>query len=124
MKTHIELTHSPIIYPPFKIVSDGVGAQVEFLGIVRELEDGRSIAGLRYEAFEPMALSTLETILAELHLVHPCLDIWLIHRLGFIPVGEVAMFIRVHASHRKSALNMMDALIDRLKMDVPIWKLK
>ena len=122
MKTHIELTHSPIIPPSFKLNSDEVGAQLEFLGIVRELEDDRSIAGLHYEAHEPMALSKLETILSELQLLHPCEEIWLIHRLGFIPVGEVVMLIRVHSSHRKSALHLTDALIDRLKMDVPIWK--
>ena len=123
MKTHIEFTHSQIIPPRMRIGAKEIGAQVEFLGIVRELEDGQAIAGLHYEAHEPMARSTIEKIFSELAVLYPCEEVWLIHRLDFVPVGETALFIRVQSRHRQSALRMTEAVIDRIKTDAPIWKL-
>ncbi len=122
MKIHIEFTHSQIVPPRILAGANEIGAQVEFLGIVRELEDGQAIAGLHYEAHEPMAQSTIEKIVAELAVLYPCEAVWLIHRLDFVPVGETALFIRVRSRHRQSALRMIEAAIDRIKADAPIWK--
>lgn len=122
MKMHVELLHQPIVLPTTSSECVEVGAQVDFQGIVRRSEDGSYIAGLHYEAHEPMARSMLERILAELSLKHSCEVVWIAHRLDFVPVGEVALFIRVRAKHRKAALQMTDELIDRIKQDVPIWK--
>jgi molybdopterin synthase catalytic subunit len=123
MKTHIEFTRSQIAPPRMRIGAKEIGAQVEFLGIVRELEDGQAIAGLYYEAHEPMARSTIEKIFSELAALYPCEEVWLIHRLDFVPVGETALFLRVQSRHRQSAFNMAEAVIDRIKTDAPIWKL-
>jgi molybdopterin synthase catalytic subunit len=65
----------------------------------------------------------MEGILADLDLLHPCAEVWIVHRLGFVPVGETALFVRVRSKHRKAALRLTDEMIDRIKKDVPIWKL-
>jgi len=122
MKTHIEFTRTPISPPVPPAGTREVGAQVEFLGIVREMENSQPILGLFYEAHEPMARTQLEKILTELSSVHPCAEVWFIHRSGFVPVGEASLFIRVQSRHRQAALQLTAALIDRLKADVPIWK--
>lgn len=122
MQIHIELTHRPIAISSSQDESVEIGAQVDFQGIVRGSEDGISIPGLLYEAHEPMARSMLEKILSELSALHPCEEVWISHRLDFVPVGEMALFIRVRARNRKPALQMVDELIDRIKQDVPIWK--
>lgn len=123
MTTHIEFTRSPIVPPsPFPGGAKEIGAQVEFLGIVRELENGRAIPGLFYEAHEPMARTQLEKILVQLSATHRCDEIWFIHRLDFVPVGDVSLLIRVRSQHRRAALRLMETLLDRLKADVPIWK--
>lgn len=49
-------------------------------------------------------------------------DVIFIHRLGWVPVGEAAIFIRVLSSHRGEALEFFAAAVNRLKQDVPIWK--
>jgi molybdopterin synthase catalytic subunit len=122
MKAHIDLVCHPIVPPPH--ARDGeAGAQVDFLGIVRGLEDGKPIAGLHYEAHEPMARSIIEQILTGLALKYSCMEVWVIHRLGFVPVGEAALFVRVCSKHRKAALHMADELIDQIKRDAPIWKM-
>jgi molybdopterin synthase catalytic subunit len=77
MKMHIELTHQPIILPNVHPSGLDVGAQIDFQGIVREREEDNSIAGLHYEAHEPMARLMLGRILSELALKHPCEEVWI-----------------------------------------------
>ena len=121
METHIEFTTCPIVTPAQPATRD-TGAQVEFRGIVREMERGDSIAGLQYEAYIPMADRHIRRILDQLRETWPCHELWFIHRLGWVPVGEASLYIRVHASHREPAFRLCSDLIDLLKRDVPIWK--
>ena len=123
MKTHIAFTRSPIVPPVAPPAAREIGAVLEFSGVVRESENGKKIPGLRYEAYEPMARSQLEKICAELAAKHACEELWFIHRLEFVPVGEPSLFIRINARHRGPALALMAELIDRLKTDVPVWKI-
>ncbi len=122
METHIQFTTSMIIPPPMQLASRETGACVEFSGIVREMENGKPISSFVYEAHETMARHQLEKIFNELSKAHPCSAVWLIHRLGVVPVGETSLYVRVLAQHRQPAFNLVAQLIDRLKTDVPIWK--
>ena len=122
METHIAFTQAPIVVPPLALPSREVGACVEFSGIVRETENDRALAGLHYEAYEPMARTQLARIFAALHAAHPCAAVTFIHRLGWVPVGEASLFVRVLAAHRGEALRFLADAIDRMKADVPIWK--
>ena len=122
MKTRIEFTRAPIAPARLEFSTPDIGACLEFSGVVRRLENGRSIPGLFYEAYEPMARAQLEKICQELGRQHPCDEILFIHRLEFVPVGEASLFIRVCSRHRQAGLLLLGVLIDRLKTDVPIWK--
>jgi molybdopterin synthase catalytic subunit len=122
MEKHITFTTEPIVIPPPVLPSREIGACVEFQGIVRELERGEALEGLHYEAHESMARRHLERIFDELTAPHPCASVIFIHRLGWVPVGEASLFVRVLSSHRGEALRFLADAIDRLKADVPIWK--
>jgi len=122
METQIVFTAEPIVLPPLALPSREIGACVEFQGIVRETEQDRQLAGLHYEAHEPMARRHLARIFAELGAIHPCAAVVFIHRLGWVPVGEASLFVRVLAAHRGEALRFLAEAIDRMKADVPIWK--
>lgn len=119
----IVFTTAPIVIPPPRLPSHEVGACVEFHGIVREDEDGRTLAGLSYEAHEPMARLRLSAHFAELSARHAVAGVLFIHRLGWVPVGEASLYLRVLAKHRAPALRMCEELIERLKADVPVWKM-
>jgi molybdopterin synthase catalytic subunit len=123
MEISIHLTRDPIVIPPETLPSREIGACLEFQGIVRETEGALSLAGLRYEAYEPMALLHLERIFNQLGAAYPCAAVMLIHRLGWVPTGEASLFVRVLAAHRGPALGFIAEAIDRLKADVPIWKM-
>jgi len=122
METQISFTAAPIVIPPLTLSSAEVGACVEFQGIVRELEKDVRLRGLFYEAYEPMASRHLERIFKTLNARHPCHAVVFIHRLGWVPVGQASLFIRVLAAHRGEALAFCAAAIDEMKVNVPIWK--
>jgi molybdopterin synthase catalytic subunit len=122
METQIHFTTSPIVVPALTLPSREIGACVEFQGIVRELEQGQQLTGLDYEAHESMARRHLQRIFDELNALHPCTAVVFIHRLGWVPVGEASLFVRVLSAHRGEGLRFLADTIDRMKADVPIWK--
>jgi molybdopterin synthase catalytic subunit len=122
MQAEVIFTYERIVIPQVSLPTREVGACVEFQGIVRELEGDRALAGLNYEAHEPMARKELFRLFDRLQKGHPIASILFIHRLGWVPVGEASMFLRILAAHRGEALAFCGESIDRLKQDVPIWK--
>jgi molybdopterin synthase catalytic subunit len=123
MDISILFTQDPIVVPPCVLPSREVGACVEFQGIVREMERDRALPGLHYEAYQPMAVRLLGRIFDELAAAYPCAEVHFIHRLGWVPVGESSLFLRVLARHRGESLRFCAEAIDRMKAEVPIWKL-
>lgn len=120
MKVEILITESPLRLEP--IMVSGCGAVARFDGIVRSHENGREIDGLFYESYVPMAEKTMLDILTELGGIYPFDFARVHHRIGFVPVGEAAISVDVYTKHRAEAFAILQAFMDRLKKDVPIWK--
>jgi len=126
MDVEIQITGRPIIAQvttPTPLC-DVAGAVVEFSGVVRGDENGAAIAALEYEAYRPMAENMMRRIIEELNVVHPCLMVQIIHRIGIVRVGEAAIWVRASAKHRAEAFDMVSSFMNRLKQDVPIWKVR
>ena len=105
------------------IQAEGAGAVATFTGIVRPTsKSGRSVTALEYEAYEEMALSKLQQCLDEAAQEWTLLDLAVVHRLGLLTVGEVAVSIAVSSAHRDDAFQACRFVIDRVKEIVPIWK--
>ncbi len=100
------------------------GAVVRFEGRVRAVENGRAIGALIYAAYRPMAERQMEKILHELGKQHPCLRVQVRHRIGEVRVGEIAIVVEALSAHRAEAFALASSFMDRLKLDVPIWKMK
>ena len=101
---------------------DDCGAILDFFGVVRAEENGDRISGLEYEAYRPMAERQVEQIIRALLDEFPCRSVEVTHRIGFVPVGESSIAIRIAAPHREEAISFLAEFMDRLKKDVPIWK--
>lgn len=110
---------TPLGTPP-----EGCGAFVEFSGIVRDEENGSAIAALEYQAYQPMAEREIERLAREILAEHPCELVRVHHRIGIIPVGETAIMLQAASKHRAAAFAFAAAFMDRLKQDVPIWKIR
>lgn len=123
MVIEIQLTNGPIagkLSPPAQI--EYTGAWLEFRGVVRDLEDGKNISALEYEAYPEMAEREIRRLLETISEKNPCLAAKVIHRVGMIPVGETAIYVGVASPHRAEAIALLVEFMDRLKQDVPIWK--
>lgn len=120
MKIEVLITPNPLKLEPVTI--EECGAVARFDGLVRRLEDGRPIAGLHYEAYQPMAEKTIHRLLENLHKLHPFELARVHHRMGWVPVGEASIMMDVHAKHRAEAFLTLQKFMDLLKQEVPIWK--
>jgi len=98
------------------------GAIVDFWGVVRELEDGRKIEGIDYEAHEAMAEHQMKVIADAAAEKFRLNQVLLHHRIGFVRTGEASLFLRVSAQHRAAAFEASKWIVDELKKKVPIWK--
>jgi molybdopterin synthase catalytic subunit len=98
------------------------GAACLFVGVVRDLNRGRAVTAIDYEAYEEMALPLLEEIGAETARLFPVTDVRLVHRLGRLVVGEASVAVAVTSPHRADAFAACRHAIDALKARVPIWK--
>jgi molybdopterin synthase catalytic subunit len=120
----IELEKRPI--DPQKAidyVSDGeVGGINVFIGTVRNNTKGKKVLALEFEAYESMAVSELEKILAQAKKTCPIHKVAVIHAIGRKKIGELAVVIAVSAPHRDAAFQACRYVIDTLKQTVPIWK--
>ena len=100
------------------------GAVVTFRGVVRANEEGRPIQALDYQAYLPMAEKEIRLLAEELGRQFPCLAVSVRHRIGLVPVGDTAIVVQVVTAHRAEAFGFVSAFMDRLKADVPIWKVR
>ena len=119
------LTHQPITNDAAQrmLSTQGAGAVITFTGIVRPTsKQGRQVDALDYEAYESMALKKLEQCVNEACAQSNILDAAIVHRLGHLTLGEIAVSVTVASKHRKEAFEAAQYIIDRLKEIVPIWK--
>lgn len=126
MDIDVSLTHDRIVPAPgfAAAPASGVGSWVEFAGVVRDLEAGAPIAALEYEAYPTMALAQMQRILESLGREHPCQSVRVVHRVGVIPAGEIAIHVAIASAHRREGFALLAAFMDQLKLDVPIWKVR
>jgi molybdopterin synthase catalytic subunit len=126
MKRTLHLTREPIdeaALTAARTMSAGMGAAVNFAGVVRGAEEGAAIAAIDYEAFERMAAHQFEQIFQAMETRWPEVEsVRLVHRLGVVPVGVPSLWVEVVAPHRGEAFAACQFLIDEMKRLVPIWK--
>lgn len=104
------------------VEADRHGAVVLFEGVVRDHARGRAVSSIDYEAYESMAQSELEAVLASVEAQWPEVRAVVHHRVGTLVVGDIAVIVAVGSPHRAEAFAACQAIIDRLKETVPIWK--
>jgi molybdopterin synthase catalytic subunit len=103
--------------------SEACGGVVIFLGVVRERAgDGRAVNGLTYEAHEAMALAEFATIAREVSGKLTGVRLGIVHRIGDLRVGEVAVAVCAAAPHRAQAFDACRYAIDEVKARAAIWK--
>lgn len=118
------LTEDPI--DPQQLIDsvrrDSDGAICFFAGVVRDHHEGKRVTAIDYQAYATMAEKEISRVVRRVELEHPGVVVAVVHRLGFLRVGETSIAIATASPHRADAYEANRELIDRIKETVPIWK--
>ncbi len=98
------------------------GAQVLFVGTVRDAHGGRAVASIDYSAYEEMAEIALARIERELSDPASGRELRIVHRLGALAVGDSSILIAAASPHREAAFELCRLALERVKREAPIWK--
>jgi molybdopterin synthase catalytic subunit len=98
------------------------GAVVTFEGRVRNVNEGRRVVRLQYDAYPEMAERVFEDILRRTRETHPVMAIRVLHRTGTLAVGDTAVAVVVAAGHRAEAFAAAKFVLEAVKEDLPVWK--
>ncbi len=98
------------------------GAIGTFTGIVRAQNKGTRTEYLEFEEYGGLARQKMDEICAQLKEKEGIIDVLMHHRTGIIPKGEDIVYIVVAAGHREQLFPVLSEAIERLKLEVPIWK--
>ncbi len=101
---------------------DDAGAIALFYGVVRDHNRGRKVMHLEYDAYPEMATKVMQRIANEVKERFNIAETAIQHRTGRLEIGETSLLVAVSSAHRREAFEACQALVDRFKEEVPIWK--
>jgi len=105
--------------------SDGsVGALVFFVGIVKGLVNGFNVHELVYEVYHPYAEKRLCEIAEDVARKYGVTTVEIAHKEGAAKPGEKTVVIAVAADSREKAFKAAEEILERIKFEVPIFKLE
>ncbi|MBH63859.1 MAG: molybdopterin synthase catalytic subunit MoaE [Alphaproteobacteria bacterium] len=99
-----------------------IGALVTFVGLVRDMNDGDTVADMTLEHYPGMTEKMLEQIRAEAMERWPLSASLVVHRYGRLSPGEKIVLVITASAHRQSAFEANEFLVDWLKTKAPFWK--
>jgi molybdopterin synthase catalytic subunit len=103
------------------VADPSAGGVAVFVGTVRDTDHGRGVTGLGYSA-HPTAAEELRRIAEKAAASFGATAVAVVHRVGDLTVGDLAVVAAVACPHRGAAFDACRSLIDELKHQVPIWK--
>ncbi len=98
------------------------GGFVSFEGWVRDFNEGKKVRKLHYEAYQVLAEKECNKIIEEAKEKFSIKNVKVVHRVGELHLGEIAVWIGAIGVHRGEAFDACEYVINELKVRVPIWK--
>ena len=100
----------------------GVGAVVAFVGTVRDMNEGSSVAAMELEHYPGMTEKALDDIVVKAKARWNIIDALVIHRVGeLLPLDQIVL-VAVTSAHRGEAFAACEFIMDYLKTEAPFWK--
>jgi molybdenum cofactor synthesis domain-containing protein len=104
------------------VACSSAGAVVSFSGVVRDHDGGKGVRALEYSG-HPSAGDVINRVAAQVAAAHPeVLGLAVSHRIGPLVIGDSALACAVAAPHRAAAFAACAALVDEVKLQLPVWK--
>jgi molybdopterin synthase catalytic subunit len=99
-----------------------IGAVVAFVGTVRDLSDGESVAAMELEHYPGMTEKALEAIVEEAKRRWPGSELLIVHRVGKLFPRDQIVLAAATSAHRHDAFDACSFVMDYLKTQAPFWK--
>lgn len=99
-----------------------VGAVAAFVGIVRDINEGDSVARMTLEHYPGMTERSIEAIVEEARGRWEVFDALVIHRIGTLNPTDQIVLVVVTSGHRGDAFAACEFIMDYLKTRAPFWK--
>ncbi len=101
----------------------GNGAGSLFVGVVRNLNQGRKVRAVSYDVFAPLAEQGFAEICSEARQKWgDDLRFYVAHAKGRLQVGDISIVLAAGSPHRAEAFAACRYLIEEIKTRSPIWK--
>lgn len=125
-RAHVDVREPPLpLDEALRAITDSAaGAQVVFLGTVRDHSPGNEgVRWLEYTTYEPMARKVLAEIADETLGQWPSLrGVALVHAVGALELGTHTVLVATTAPHRQEAYAANRHALEELKQRAPVWK--
>ncbi len=123
-KRRVQLSYERIDIPAAYqfLQTPGAGGVAVFIGTARQWTGEIETLSLTYESYEPMALKEMHRLIDIADGKWPIQRVCLLHKLGDVCLTEASVLVGAATAHRAEAFAACRFLIDRLKVQVPIWK--
>jgi len=120
----VHLSEQPLALEP--LLASGqfpdCGGLALFAGTIRDGNDGKRVLRLRYTGYAPLAQRLMREIEADTKRRFGIPYCRVVHRLGLLEIGDVAIYCVARAPHRAEAFAACRHAVDAVKHTVPIWK--
>ncbi|CAA6803531.1 MAG: Molybdenum cofactor biosynthesis protein MoaE [uncultured Thiotrichaceae bacterium] len=98
------------------------GAQANFIGYMRDFNEGDNVIGMTLEHYPSMTEQKLASLAEASDEKWPILHTLIIHRTGNIKPSDPIVLVATWSAHRKAAFESCRYLMEALKSSVPFWK--
>ena len=105
-----------------KVKTDSSGCVVTYVGLIRELSEGKQVLSVEYEDAEGKAGDRLREIVSEIGEKWPVNNIAIYHRVGKLKVGDINLVVAVASAHRREGFAACQYAIDQFKQELPTKK--
>jgi molybdopterin synthase catalytic subunit len=105
-----------------ELLSLSAGAYCSYEGWVRDHNEGKAVTELHYSGYAQLAPGIAQTILAEAKNKFHLENAAVVHRIGALTTGDIAVWVGVTAHHRGDTFLACRYIIDNIKHRLPIWK--
>jgi len=99
-----------------------IGAVASFVGVVRDLNDGSTVATMTLEHYPGMTEKAIDKIIDEAKGRWQVYDALVIHRIGTLAPLDQIVLVVVTSAHRGDAFAACEFIMDYLKTQAPFWK--
>lgn len=99
-----------------------IGAIASFVGVVRDINEGDSVATMTLEHYPGMTEKAITEIIDQARGRWEVLNALVIHRVGTLKPTDQIVLVIVASTHRGDAFAACEFIMDYLKTKAPFWK--